>query len=261
MLLVALMGLPGCWPSPPAPPPPDPPEAHTDVPGPTRAPIPDIVPSEPRYAATHVLIAWSGAVDAPASVARTEAEAERIAMDLHARALGGEPLEALARAHSDGPSAPRGGRLGVYATGTMVPDFERAIASVEVGAIAPIVRSPFGFHVARRDPVIEYRLWHTQIAFAGAWRSEATRSKEQARARAEQALAALEAGTPPDQVARSFSDDPTASLNGGDLGLVAPGQLVPAFEEVAFALEEGATSEIIETSYGFHIVRRLNDAR
>lgn len=231
-----------------------PPEAAQQIePAPEPA-LPD--PTEPRYAATHALIAWRGAVGAKASVTRTEAEAEALAEQLHRRAAEGEPLEELARAHSDGPSAPRGGRLGVYLTGTMVPDFEAAVASVEPGALAPLVRTPFGWHVARRDPVVHARARHIQVSFAGAWRSTATRSRAEARLLLEEAQAALKAGADFSEVARRTSDDVTASV-GGDLGEVAPGQMVPAFEDALFALAPGQISEIVETPYGLHLVQRL----
>lgn len=248
--------LTGCWGQPADPPPPP---APTDPPStePALPPVPDVPLNEPRYAATHVLVAFAGAVQAHPDLTRTQAEARALAMDLHRKALAGEDLEALARAHSDGPSAPRGGVLGVYAVGTMIPEFEKAVASVDVGEIAPIVRSPFGFHVIRRDPVQEWRLWHVQIAWDGAWRSAATRTRDEARARAEEVLRALQAGQDPDALARQYSDDPSAERNGGDLGLVARGQLVPAFEEAAFALKPGETSDIVESPYGFHIIRRL----
>jgi peptidyl-prolyl cis-trans isomerase SurA len=231
------------------------PDTDPTPPGPP--PVPEIEPDQPRYAATHVLVAWAGAVGAPPGVTRSEAEARSLAAELHARAAAGTPLEELARAHSDGPSAPRGGGLGVYATGTMVPDFEKAVASVAPGALAPLVRTPFGYHVVRRDPVMEGRFAHVQISHREAWRATTARTPEEARARLAEARAALEAGTPFEEVARRYSDDPSAALNGGDLGLVAPGQLVPAFEDAAFALAPGETSGVVETPYGVHLIRRL----
>ena len=260
--------LAGC-PTPPADPPdPDPatdaPAAETDAPpaAPTLEPlpVPDVALTEPRYAATHVLVAWAGAPSAPEGVTRTRAEARTLATELRQRALAGEELEDLARTHSDGPSGPRGGSVGVYARTTMMPSFEKAVASVPVGKIAPLVETPYGVHVIRRDAVVEARLWHVQVAFEGAWRASTTRSRDEARARIEEAIAALDAGTDPAEVARRFSDDPSAADNGGDLGRVAPGQLIPAFEQAAFALSPGERSAIVETPYGLHVIRRLPDA-
>jgi peptidyl-prolyl cis-trans isomerase SurA len=187
---------------------------------------------------------------------RSRDEAEALATELRDRALAGDDLETLAKEHSDGSSAPRGGRLGVYATDTMVPDFERAVASVEPGAIGPLVSTPFGFHVVRRDAVVEAKAAHVLVAHADAWRAKTDRSRSEARARAQQALAKLQAGASFAEVAAEFSDDSTAET-GGDLGRIAPGQMIPAFEDALFALEPGALSGVVETPYGFHVIRRI----
>jgi len=220
-------------------------------------PAPTILPApaEPRYAATQILVAWKGAVGTPARITRTEPEARHLAASLRERARAGERLEDLARQYSDGAEAPRGGHLGVYLTGTMVPEFEAAVASVKPGAIAPLVRTPFGWHVVRRDPVIEATAAQVIVTWKGAVRSTATRSKEEARARIEQARAALAAGTSFAEVARKYSDGPAAS-RGGALGRIAPGQMIPAFEDALFALKPGQVSDVVETPYGFHLIER-----
>jgi peptidyl-prolyl cis-trans isomerase NIMA-interacting 1 len=104
--------------------------------------------------------------------------------------------------------------------------------------------------------VVEAHLRQIQVGWSGSWRSPATRTRDEARARIEAALARLAAGEDFAAVAREVSDDPSGR-QGGDLGVVAPGQLVPAFEDAAFALLPGQRSAVIETPYGFHVVERL----
>ena len=64
--------------------------------------------------------------------------------------------------------------------------------------------------------------------------------------------AALQGGTPFEELARENSDCPDQA---GDLGFFARGQMVPAFEDVAFSLAPGACSDIFETEFGLHIVK------
>jgi peptidyl-prolyl cis-trans isomerase SurA len=211
----------------------------------------------PKYAATTVLVAWKGAVGAPDRVTRSQADAKKLADDLHDRASKGEDLATLAKQYSDAPSGPRGGSVGVYLTGTMVPSFEDAVAGVEPGQIGPVAESPFGYHVVRRDPVVEERVAHILVAWSGTPRSEVSRTKDAAKAIAEKALARVQAGEEFGKVAADLSDDEATKARGGDLGVLTPGQMVPAFDDAAFALKVGETSGLVETIYGWHIVRRL----
>ncbi len=81
---------------------------------------------------------------------KEKAKAEALIKELSG--LNGDALKAkfieLATAHSTGPSAPNGGDLGAVARGKMVPEFDNAIFSMEVGTITPEpVETQFGFHV------------------------------------------------------------------------------------------------------------------
>lgn len=212
-------------------------------------------PTEPTYAATQVVIAYAGAAQAPAAVTRTEAEAKALADQVWRRAKAGEPIESLARELSDAPSAGRGGIVGTWRTTTMVPAFERAVAAVKVGEVTAPFETPFGWHVVRRDAVVEIAARHLLVAYAGAWRSPSTRTKAEAQARIANAQARLDAGEDFAVVARELSDDGTASV-GGDLGTIARGQLVPAVEDAAFALAVGQRSGVVESPYGFHLIER-----
>lgn len=76
-----------------------------------------------------------------------------------------------------------------------------------------------------------------------------------ARAKLEAARTRLLAGEDFEKIVQELSADPTAAAQGGDLGEVARGTLDPALDEAVFALEPGALSEVLRSSYGFHVVR------
>ncbi len=76
----------------------------------------------------------------------------------------------------------------------------------------------------------------------------------EARERIEAIRQELLAGADFAELAREHSDDGSA-LQGGDLGTFGRGQMVPEFEQAAFALEEGEISGIVRTQFGFHIVQ------
>ena len=79
--------------------------------------------------------------------------------------------------------------------------------------------------------------------------------KLQARVKAQQIARQLRGGADFAKVAREQSQDPGSAPNGGDLGFFQKGQMHPAFEAAAFSLKPGSTSGIVETSFGFHIIR------
>ncbi len=81
--------------------------------------------------------------------------------------------------------------------------------------------------------------------------------KEQAKAQAEKVLVLVKEGKQSfADLAMEYSQDPSVKHNKGDLGFFGRGQMVKPFEEAAFAMQEaGEISPIIETEYGFHILR------
>lgn len=210
---------------------------------------------EARYAATEVIVAWSGAERAHPTVTRTEADAKQRAEALRARAIAGEDVSALAKEASDAPDAGRGGIVGTWTTGVMDPAFEDAVASVPIGGISPVARTAYGYAFARRDPVEQVHLHQLVVAWQGATPTQIRRTHDEAKARIAVAQARIAAGEDFEAVAREMSDDAFATV-GGDIGLVARGQLVPAVEAAAFALSPGQTSAPIETPYGYELVRR-----
>ena len=101
----------------------------------------------------------------------------------------------------------------------------------------------------------QVRASHILLMYAGSERSTASRSQEEAQTTIAEINAKLDAGSDFAELAKAHSDCPS-SEQGGDLGLFGRGQMVGAFDEAVFALEEGARSGVIETPFGYHIILR-----
>ena len=80
-------------------------------------------------------------------------------------------------------------------------------------------------------------------------------AKEELRKKADALLQRVRAKEDFAALAKQSSEDPGSARNGGDLGAFGRGQMVPPFEQAAFALKAGEVSGIVETPFGFHIIK------
>jgi parvulin-like peptidyl-prolyl isomerase len=78
---------------------------------------------------------------------------------------------------------------------------------------------------------------------------------KQQKTKAEEVLKRVRAGEDFAKLAQEFSTDPGSKEKGGDLGWFGAGQMVPEFDKAAFALKPGEISELVETKFGYHIIK------
>jgi peptidyl-prolyl cis-trans isomerase NIMA-interacting 1 len=83
------------------------------------------------------------------------------------------------------------------------------------------------------------------------------RSKEEARIRAGEALDAIKRGQDFDKVVSAYTDEPGGAARRGALGRFSRDKMVKAFADAAFALQVGEISAVVESPFGFHVIRRL----
>lgn len=82
-----------------------------------------------------------------------------------------------------------------------------------------------------------------------------TDEKNKVKAEAQAVLDKINQGADFSEMAKEYSKDPGSADSGGDLGFFGRGEMVPAFEESAFSLNPGEVSELVESSFGYHIIK------
>jgi peptidyl-prolyl cis-trans isomerase C len=103
--------------------------------------------------ARHILVAFKGSPAAQSGKPElTEEQAKAKAEDLRKQIINGAKFEEVAQKESDDTgSGSRGGDLGEFGHGQMVPEFEQAAFSAKVGEVTPVIRTQFGYHIIKVD--------------------------------------------------------------------------------------------------------------
>jgi peptidyl-prolyl cis-trans isomerase D len=77
----------------------------------------------------------------------------------------------------------------------------------------------------------------------------------EAQHRAEDLLKQIKGGANFEELAKKYSEDTGSAKQGGSIGWIGKGQTVPEFEKAAFSLPKGQISDLVKSSFGFHIIR------
>ena len=169
----------------------------------------------------------------------------------------GSNFRQVAAAFSESPDALQGGNMG-WRDGERLPTlFFDALRNMKAGELSSVLRSPNGFHILKLDerrggqgPAMVQQTNARHILIKA---SELV-SDNEARNRLRNLKERLENKTDFAQLARSNSEDTSAS-KGGDLGWLSPGDTVPEFERTMNALKPGEISEPVRSPFGWHLIQ------
>lgn len=197
----------------------------------------------------------------PTASPEDTAKAWKRIQSIRKRLMDGADFAELAKAESDDPSSEEnGGNIG-YMAGLYVPDqsFEDALFETPRGRISKVVRTRFGYHVvkpgARRDNRGKVQVAHILLKVE---ENEGEEAFAGAREQAEALKDSLDAGVSWESLVSRYSGDKSTVRRGGMLEPFGSNQMVDAFEEAAFALEEeGQVSEPVRTQYGYHLIKLI----
>ena len=203
----------------------------------------------PVYSISHIMIA-------PQTNESRQEEAREKTEALLKRIRNGEDFGEMAKQFSEDPgSGPRGGDLGFFGRGDMVPSVEEAAYALSPGEISDVILSEFGFHILRveekqRDRV---RARHILIALQPSESDVAA-----AYSKAVKILERVQAGESFAELAKAESDHGESAALGGKLGTYTDDQPPPGFASILSAMALGQVSQPIQTEFGWHLVK-IND--
>ncbi len=205
-----------------------------------------------EYHLAHILISTPEAAS-PEQIQ----EARKRTDDILARLRAGAEFEQMAIAESDGRQALNGGDLGWRKTGQLPSFFSDVVGQLRVGQISDPIRSPSGFHIVKivdirgdqRHVINQTRARHILL------QPDTLVSEQEVKSRIAQLRQRLEEGEDFAALARAHSQDPGSGGEGGELGWITPGDMVPEFEQAMDALAIGEISEPVLSRFGWHLIQ------
>ena len=207
---------------------------------------------EKEYNISHILISL------PDSPTQQDLEQSRqLANKVQTELSEGGDIAALAATYSDGENALDGGNLGWRKYSQVPTLFVDFIATMETDDISELIRSPSGYHIIKLMDVRDAEeLVVTQtLARHILIKPSEINSEEDVKNRLLALKQRVENGDDFSELARGNSEDIVSAADGGDLGWVSPGDVVPEFEGEMTKLSQNQISDPFQTQFGFHIVQ------
>lgn len=211
--------------------------------------------SDEEFNISHIYIAVpeTAATD---QVRQAKARADQVLRELRE---GGDFAQA-AVSYSQGPDALKGGGIGWRNSGQLPELFVAALERLRPGDVSEVLRGPNGFHILRlndrRGKEGGEAITQTHVRHILLKPSE-IQSAAEARSKLKQLRDRIAAGDDFGELARAHSEDAVSAAKGGDLGWVAPKQLVPEFEAAMNDLAVNQLSEPVATPFGVHVIQVL----
>jgi len=165
-------------------------------------------------------------------------------------AAGLEFGEAASR-YSEDPSAERGGDIGSYGRGELVPEFERAAFGAKPGELVGPVKTVFGFHLIK-VLANDGRKVHARHILFGLHPSKA--DSQRTSRLADSLLTRLKSGASFAELAKAYSADEESKKSGGDLGWFAMGALSPLLQEAVDGMKVGDYRGPLAAPGGYYIL-------
>lgn len=171
---------------------------------------------------------------------------------------GKATFEELVERHSDDQfSKPKGGDIFYFTAAQLPIEFEEAAYKTNKGEVYPeIVQTSFGLHIIkvtdRKPRVPKIRASHILASYAN---ESGEVDSVAAYEKIKQVKTLLQNGEDFIKVAREHSDDTGTREVGGDLGFFERRMMVQEFDEAAFNLKPGEVSDIVQTGFGYHIIK------
>jgi peptidyl-prolyl cis-trans isomerase SurA len=182
------------------------------------------------------------------------------AISIRNEIIKGGVWDSIVTKNSDDPNAKKNfGKIGFINANQQIPYIiEQAIYSLKKGEVTMPIKLNNGYYLislsSTRPSVGEIKVAHIMTIFP-----ENSNKSDSAKIKIDELYKKLKNGAKFEDVATQFSEDKRSAKNGGELNWFGAGQMVPEFENAAFALNNnGDHTEPIKTSYGWHIIKRLD---